>query len=89
MTDDHLKQLEDLIEAAHFAPNDDCCLGMVVDNLLALVAEQRKQTALLEALVEGQARMLELLPASLAEKVPATTRARSTNSTKAQCKAAA
>ena len=50
MTDDHAKQLADLIEAAHFAPNDDAYLAIVVDNLLALREGQQRQTALLSAL---------------------------------------
>jgi hypothetical protein len=89
MTDDHLKQLTDLIEAAHFAPDDDCYLGMVVDNLLALREGQEKQTALLEALVDGQLKMLQLLPTSLAEKGAPTSQARSSITPRPNRKAAA
>jgi hypothetical protein len=63
MTESQLSQFKDLIEAAHFAPDDDAYLAIVVDNLLALREEQRKQTALLEALVDTSSQMLKLVSA--------------------------
>jgi hypothetical protein len=60
MTQAQSNHLTDLIEAAHFAPDDDAYLAIVIDNLLALREAQQKQTDLLTALVEGQSQILQL-----------------------------
>ena len=57
MTESQLSQLKDLIEAAHFAPDDDAYLAIVIDNLVAPREAQQKQIDLLTALVEGQTQL--------------------------------
>ena len=60
MIESQLSQLKDLIEAAHFAPDDDAYLAIVIDNLVDLREAHQKQIDLLTALVEGQTQLHQL-----------------------------